>query len=225
MSGDDNPNTNSMNEDSQVMRRPNAVNARVASDEHDTRVTVSGVPGRRSDLSTPVGPLDMDGETTAATSEREAVDGPQMVPPRPISGSDLGNMPSRHDDGSARGFLPGPGGEARTSSEVPASPTSPRPKRSPASFLGGVAKAVQGLPAAVEGLVMGQTGQAVSTRVTRSSEVEGYVSAQSGSPDGPQTTPPGPSSGPLLDERTLRRLNEMPEAAPHLTSRSRRRQG
>ena len=61
MSGDDNPNTNSMNEDSQVMRRPNAVNARAASDEHDTRVTVSGVPGRRSDLSTPVGPLDMDG--------------------------------------------------------------------------------------------------------------------------------------------------------------------
>ena len=92
----------------------------------------------------------------------------------------------------------------------------PREVRLP--FLGGMAKAVQAIPAAVEGLVLGQPASTSGHQGARSSEIEGYVSAQSGSPERPlQSSARSPAPGtPLLDERTLRRLNEHPEAAPHL---------
>ena len=221
--GSDNPNMTSFNGDLQVMSRPNVVDAQTAVDDESNRVLVNGA--QRSELRGPVssGPLDLDGETTLnrGMSGVDDLAQPMRVTTRPTAPNE-GDQMTRPREEVVRGFLLGPDGEALTSSEIPAPPVTPRPKRMSSSFLGGMAKAVQSLPAAVEGLmrppVLGAGSQG-----TRTAEAEGYASAQSISPDGAQ----GPSSqsasvsqsasaSRLLDERTLRRLNEMPQAAPHL---------
>ena len=78
---------------------------------------------------------------------------------------------------------------------------------------------MQSIPAAVEGFVLGHgpAGQS-SQAVTSGGELEGFASAQSGSPDD-QSRPPSATqlpATPLLDERTLQRLNGLQASAPHL---------
>ena len=212
-----NPNMTPIDGEQQVMSRPNVVSAQTAFEETPNQGLVNGA--QRSDpRSVPSsGPLDLDGETI---SSRDV----GSINPARIVQTAAPTVLTNEEDRAVRsgveevsGFLMAPGGEARTSSEVPVPPATPRPKRSPTSFLGGVAKAVQALPAAVEGLMMGPTTHGLAGREARGSGVEGFISAQSGSPEG-RPGPPNPSvpTSSLLDERTLRRLNEMPNAAPHL---------
>eukprot|EP00439_Symbiodinium_sp_Y106_P029796 s3022_g3.t1 len=81
--------------------------------------------------------------------------------------------------------------------------------------MSGVAKAVQAIPAAVEGLVMGHP---YPPRAPVTGEADGYASAQSGSPDTRRPPPPVTPSPttPLLDERALQTLSGHQVAAPHL---------
>ena len=169
----------------------------------------------------PRGPQDMDGETVRVEPSRlrsgntaQSVD---LERPRPSRGTDVADR--LQADVSTRvsmqGFLLGPEAAqsvvgARERSGDPASTTQ---RRSTQSFLSGVAKAVQSFPAAVEGFVMGQGGAGSANH-----EVEGYASAQSGSPDGvarPPSERQVPNT-PLLDEHTLQRLNVLQSTAPHL---------
>ncbi|CAE7274423.1 GIP [Symbiodinium sp. CCMP2592] len=211
LEGQDALNPNEMNDDFQVMSRPNAAQAPAAFDERAGRATMmNGVSAPSGDGPRLSNVLDLDGETRP--------DDRAMGQQQPSQASQRPDLPMSSGEETARTFLLGPGGEARASSEVPAPPPSPKPKRGPAALLGGMAKAVQSLPAAVEGLVMGQGSQATTRQTARSTDVEGYASAQSGSPEyvRRQTADAPPPATPLLDERTLRRLNEMPGAAPHL---------
>ena len=114
---------------------------------------------------------------------------------------------------SARGFLMGP--QAKASSQAG---TDSSERRTQGSFLTGVAKAVQSIPAAVEGFMMGQGSSGQTVQDGQRIEPEGFVSAQSGSPDGPRGFRGIPSTEgtPLLDEETLQRLNGLQASAPHL---------
>ena len=204
------------------MSRPNAATAQdsdggnLSVDGREPTVVVNGV--------NPIfqGPQDMDGETVSVEplrsdrGPREEVagdvstrlDGVPNIAPGPTTGSSSTRV-------SAQGFLMGP--------EVPRSDledrsstrtqVTPGLRKSTPSFLSGVAKAVQALPAAVEGFVLGQ-----SNTGSVAPDAEGYASAHSSSPDGMRRPP---SEGqvpqtPLLDESTLQRLNILHSTAPHL---------
>ena len=116
---------------------------------------------------------------------------------------------------SARGFLMGPKATPPRSTADLGTESTARPR---STFLGGVAKAVQSIPTAVESLVMGHGPPGPPTQDVGSGGTGGFASAQSGSPEGQRQLPPVASShpGPLLDELTLQRLNGLQASAPHL---------
>ena len=217
-----NPNMISIDGEQQVMSRPNAATARDSNDERVPRPDgATGHAVLNGIVPSAPGPQDMDGETVTVESNRLGSDMAGQV----MTGESMrlnggtgasvrtsADAPSRV---SVHGFLMGPevSSGAVGTRDSPIEPASSSQRRSPQSFLSGVAKAVQALPAAVEGLVMGQSGTGVATQ-----ELEGYASAQSGSPDGlgrPPSERQVPST-PLLDEHTLQRLNVLHSTAPHL---------
>ena len=205
------------------MGRPNAATASDLDNEITPQrddsvapVVMNGVAPRAP------GPQDMDGETVTVgpVHRRSEVPGRVMNagPARSSRGTDTpervpaGTYSSRT---SMQGFLMGPeGASSGTTAQDRVLDTAPsNSRRSTQSFFSGVAKAVQALPAAVEGFVMGPSGSGSTVP-----EVEGYASAQSGSPDrqgGPPSERQVPST-PLLDEHTLQRLNVLHSTAPHL---------
>ena len=210
-----------MNEERQVMSRPNAARAQ---GDGLGRAADSGLMNGVSEPTPPVNSMNMDGETvprvtslsgTGVASGQDtssAPPGPSSVDVAPSAVTATGTSSAN----SARGFLMGP--DSRNSvEEVPVSSSSVTAagvRRGPPAFLSGVAKAVQAIPAAVEGLVLGHPQG--TTGGLRTAEVDGYVSAQSGSPD--RRPPPpmeGTSSTPLLDEQTLRTLSGHQVSAPH----------
>ena len=209
----DNPNEVLMNSEEQVMSRPNVP---------PPQTLVNGVVGtaRRED------PMDMDGETVNAEVSSSSVNNGNSRP-APVSGSaqpsDPGQGTANTSDrpvsstSTARGFLLGP--ENTRVDHVPPLPSTTTSlgggRRGPPAFLSGVAKAVQSLPAAVEGLM---SGHANTSRGMFTGEGEEYVSVQSGSSEVSRRSPAdgqGPST-PLLDERTLRTLGAHQVTAPHL---------
>ena len=219
-----NPNEIPMNDDSQVMSRPNATQAQ------SDRVSGASEPVRVNGVPAPTPPpmnMNMDGETApgilpSAISTGEAGFGHTGTVRGHVSGGDVSTDPIGNDvpsssTASARGFLLGP--ESGSDLGVSAPVATPTPlqgvRRGSPGFLSGVAKAIQSIPAAVEGLVMGHQP---STHRVPGTDADGYVSAQSGSPD--QRRPPPPAAQvpgtPLLDERTLRTLTGHQAAAPHL---------
>ena len=86
------------------------------------------------------------------------------------------------------------------------------------NFFTGVARAVSALPSAVEGMVTRtQAGVSRAAAVASTQDVDGYTTAQSGSP-GDIRRPPSERNvpqTPLLDQRTLDRLTDMQQQAPH----------
>ena len=214
----ENPNEVEINDDRQVMS-PRAP---------PTATLVNGV------ANTPflVGSMDMDGETVQTGTASLPVDGIQTstAPTMRVgqiseaapgaSNPDPVNNGLSSPNTLAGSFLLGPN-SAGSNVEPPmpaATSSTSGGRRGPPAFLSGVAKAVQAIPAAVEGLVMGHPPV---IRGTGSTDQEGYASAQSGtSPDGMRRLPTdrfAPNS-PLLDERTLRTLSGHQAVAPHLYS-------
>ena len=161
------------------------------------------------------GHYDMDGETTgnaATVLVRDDLNVDQFTP-GPADATQVlteTELPSSSgatlSSASARGFLMGPQGRTQGNSAPAIQEGATRPA---GGFLGGVAKAVQAIPAAVEGFVMGHGVSGPSVPESRSGDTGGFISAQSGSPDRPGPllgAAPGPAA-PLLDEHTLQRLN------------------
>ena len=214
--GGENPNETIMNDDVQQVMSPSG--AQASPQEPLPRDALpNGVP-----LPPPRSQYDMDGETTTAVRMGTAprVTGPTQVTPLPAEaapGSTDTEVPSSSratiSSASVRGFLQGP--QAGTQRMTLGGPEVTG--RGQGSFLGGVAKAVQAIPAAVEGL-LGNTSAGPTTQDVHSGSTGGFVSANSGSPERvSQGLPAAPApSTPLLDERTLQRLNGLQTAAPHL---------
>ena len=188
----------------------------------ESNVLPNGVPAPP-----PRGPQDMDGETVAATTPPAGPEYPGEGLPLPSrianenipSGETAAPSSSRAtvSTTSARGFLLGPQlRESRSSmTEVPREETT---QQNQTTFLGGVAKAVQAIPAVVEGLVLGHGPTGSVNQSVAMQEAEGFASAQSGSPDDSRRPPSATQlpATPLLDERTLERLNGLQASAPHL---------
>eukprot|EP00439_Symbiodinium_sp_Y106_P030699 s3493_g3.t1 len=160
------------------------------------------------------GPQDMDGETVAPSNSQRPLGIPDSVSSAgvPVDGRPAGS----HQTEAARGFLLGLGQPAAAGSNVDLTPSTSTARRSP-SLLTGMAKAVQSIPAAVEGLVSGQGFQAKASVALPLMENEGYASAQSNTPDGERRSREAPAQGSTSpDERAFRRLNEMSSEAPLL---------
>ncbi|CAE7775417.1 RE1 [Symbiodinium sp. CCMP2592] len=211
-SAGENPNEQPIFGERQVMSRPNATATSSAGTEGEPRAMMNGVPTLGPQQS-----LNMDGETVTAnlSSDLDGTGTGDVAVPQAEVTTQVGSTTA---SSTARGFLLGPEGNGDGSTADPPPPPLQTPKRQGPSFLGGVAKAVQAIPHAVEGLVKRHGASNPATANRAQSEAEGYISAQSGSPDRIQP-PPQRGSGPatpLLDEDTLRRLNGMQTAAPYL---------
>ena len=212
-----NPNEVPLSRDDEQVMSPSG-----AQTSHNDRRR-QGLASSGTSIPPPQGLQDMDGETVAAVTQEPGLrdGGVVTTPPVPVEaalGSAETELPSSSratiSSSSARGFLLGP----RTGAKSASADGTDQVGRIPGSFLGGVAKAVQAIPAAVEGLVLGHPVSDPSTQAGNAGSTGGFVSAQSGSPDGATRPPPEvpQASTPLLDEHTLRRLNGMQTAAPHL---------
>ena len=214
---DENPNETSLTGEARQVMSPNG--AQTSRDDRQPR----GPAPNGVLIPPPRGSQDMDGETVAAT---EPEPGPRDVgvvttPPMPVEatmGSTETELPSSSratiSSSSARGFLLGPRAGAKGSAAEGTEVSG----RTQGSFLGGVAKAVQAIPAAVEGLVLGHPTPGPWIQEAPSGGTGGFVSAQSGSPEGiarPPPEAPQPTT-PLLDEHTLQRLNGLQASAPLL---------
>ena len=205
-----NPNEEVLNEDLQVMS-PRGAHA--SSIRPMPRTTLpNGIPAPPA-----VTTLNMDGETISAPGpgSGQSDSGAERLTAAPLETTESGVAASSKattSAASARGFFLGPLAKAS-----PSGTPDGGNGRAPTSFLTGMAKAVQAIPAAVEGLMMGQ-GSVVATDEEHQPEMEGFTSAQSGSPDGRRTTPHATHTAgtPLLDETTLQRLNGLQASAPHL---------
>ena len=189
-------------------------------DEQDREQVPNGVPAPP-----PQGPQDMDGETVtvSALGNDPVMRSMRAQPPRLSDGtavlSDTAAPSSSRvtaSSTSAHGFLMGPQAEQPRPAQVDTSEEVAR-SSARASFLGGVAKAVQSIPAAVEGFVLGHGSSGPSPQ-NPAIDVEGFASAQSGSPDDSRRPPSATQlpATPLLDDQTLQRLNGMQAMAPHL---------
>ena len=179
----------------------------------DRGLTPNGVPPPPTTNS-----LNMDGETVAGTSAgygpSDGGVGRGTSQPSDQAGTEVpSSSKATMSSVSARGFLMGP--PAKASSNISQDSSEHRPQ---ASFLTGVAKAVQSIPAAVEGFMMGPGASAPTAREGHGVEPEGFASAQSGSPEGTRSSraPQRTEGTPLLDEETLQRLNGLQASAPHL---------
>eukprot|EP00439_Symbiodinium_sp_Y106_P082366 s11_g21.t1 len=96
------------------------------------------------------------------------------------------------------------------------------PAGAKANFLSGMARAVSSFPAAVEGMVQRTQAGLMGTSVHAVPDVDGFASAQSGSP-GESGRPPSEGQvprTPLFDQRSWERLVEMPGEAPLLFPRT-----
>ena len=209
-SGDiENPNNSTLDGEQQVMMRPNVPITQALPEGSDRQVLMNGVSG-----AVLRGPQDMDGETVAPSNSQRPLGVPDSVS---FSGVPVDGRPAgSHQTEAARGFLLGPGQPAAAGSTVDLTPSTSTARRSP-SFLTGMAKAVQSIPAAVEGLVSGQGFQAKASVAPPLMENEGYASAQSNTPDGERRSREAPAQGSTSpDERAFRRLNEMSSEAPLL---------
>ena len=214
---DENPNEIPLNEEARQVMSPSG--AQTSRDDRGPR----GPAPNGILIPPPRGTQDMDGETVAATEQESGPRdlGVMTTPPMPVEatlGSTETELPSSSratiSSSSARGFLLGPRAGAK-GGPAEGTETSGRVQ---GSFLGGVAKAVQAIPAAVEGLVLGHPTPVPSMPEVPSGSTGGFVSAQSGSPEGVTRPPPEAPypTTPLLDEHTLQRLNGLQASAPHL---------
>ena len=209
-SGDiENPNNSTLDGEQQVIMRPNVPITQALPEGSDRQVLMNGVSG-----AVLRGPQDMDGETVAPSNSQRPLGVPDSVS---FSGVPVDGRPAgSHQTEAARGFLLGPGQPAAAGSTVDLTPSTSTARRSP-SFLTGMAKAVQSIPAAVEGLVSGQGFQAKASVAPPLMENEGYASAQSNTPDEERRPREAPAQGSTSpDERAFRRLNEMSSEAPLL---------
>ena len=212
----ENPNLISMNDEAQQVMSPSG--AQAPHGERASRSTVlNGIPAPP-----PQGRQDMDGETMAAVGLNSTSNNVELTRTTPVpaelQGSTDTELPSSSratmSSASARGFLQGP----RLRAQAHPMEETGAPGQSQMSFLGGVAKAVQSIPAAVEGLVLGHSAPTPPTQDIQSGSTGGFAPAQSGSPErmsGAAPVVPAPTT-PLLDEHTLQRLNGMQVSAPHL---------
>ena len=213
-SGFENPNDYVMNNDDDRRQVMSPRGAPTTSDRPATpRAVLNGVSVHPNH-----GVLNMDGETITMPSSSTAHDdtsggarNPALSenPPPEAPQSVRETMSSS----SARGFLMGP--QATVSDGVRAEGVD---NRNRTSFFTGVAKAVQSIPAAVEGLVLRHGQSDGSGHDGPPAEAEGFASAQSGSPEGLRRSQSGirAAGTPLLDEDTLQRLNGLQASAPHL---------
>ena len=221
----DNPNSQDLPEGvQQVMSSPNATAANSAK-ATSSESLMSGTRGR------PLrGELDIDDEVTAgregARAGRAAMNG-REASTNPVAQTAAAPIPSDH-------FL-ATGTKAVTSERAqplrPAESIRATPavdawtaenqgsSSSHGNFFTGVARAVSALPSAVEGMVTRtQVGASRSATVASTQDVDGYTTAQSGSP-GDLRRPPSQRNvpqTPLFDQRTLDRLTDLHQQAPHL---------
>ena len=208
----------------QVMSSPNATAAR-SRESGALDPVVNGVNPALD------GHLDMDGEVTRMTTNtavptglevtgaaREGIDSSQVSATGDRGGQQTNQAMGSAPQPPASDFLRGPTGGLRTEGSRHMNVDPPTPGVS--SVVSGMMKAVQTLPAAVEGLVSGRpsaaSSQAGVAKVGDSVEYASVTSSvvrREASVQGPEPKAQGPA---LLDAETVRRLQQMHASAPHL---------
>ena len=226
---EENPNSRDLpSEGQQVMSGPSVTAA------HDMREgqgypMMNGVRG-----SLPRGPMDLNDEVVG--ERRAELQRQQTLVEDPVRGQR--SVPVTSTPASADHFLSS--GPTVTNDiypgNSPGQPTSGRahgsasddvqtrepPAGAKANFLSGMARAVSSFPAAVEGMVQRTQAGLMGTSVHAVPDVDGFASAQSGSP-GESGRPPSEGQvprTPLFDQRSWERLVEMPGEAPLLFPRT-----